>query len=424
MASPIDHHVDKRGQLFFPIRDGGFQSQQCTISINKKNVFRGIHIESFQKLVTCTRGCILDIIINMDKNDHDYLVPRYIMLHPYEQVLVKKNHGHGFLALEENSTVMYHYDGIFDQEKTRFLHFLDARIRLELPIDSSDLILSEKDSQIDCLLLGGTGFIGSMIASVLQEDGKGVIMSSLRLENLSGIEALLDRYHPRFVINSAGITGHPNISWCDSNKIPTIETNVIHQITLAIMCRKRGIHLTVIGSGAIFRGDRFYSEEEEGNYDSNFYSRCRIYLENMIKHYENVLYVRINYPIGSEPSNKNLITKLTKFAKIQKRELSVTFIDQLIPVLIRMIDKKETGVCNLVNEGSINLVDIIKMYSSYTNHKFEIEEVGDIDNNKANSLLLSGRILQYGNFPISGCLEDCIKAYVEKERNSLILSQT
>jgi len=93
-------------------------------------------------------------------------------------------------------------------------------------------------------------------------------------------------------------------------------------------------------------------------------------------------------------------------------------------VLIRMIDKKETGVCNLVNEGSINLVDIIKMYSSYTNHKFEIEEVGDIDNNKANSLLLSGRILQYGNFPISGCLEDCIKAYVEKERNSLILSQT
>ena len=50
--------VDKRGKLLFPIKNNGINHgfNECTISINKKNVFRGIHINQFDKLVTCVSG--------------------------------------------------------------------------------------------------------------------------------------------------------------------------------------------------------------------------------------------------------------------------------------------------------------------------------------------------------------------------------
>ena len=54
--------TDKRGYLMFPIKDN-FNFKQCTISHNKKNVFRGIHINNFDKLVTCIQGKIMDIIL-------------------------------------------------------------------------------------------------------------------------------------------------------------------------------------------------------------------------------------------------------------------------------------------------------------------------------------------------------------------------
>ena len=56
--------VDNRGTLYFPIKHN-YNFKQSTVSCNKKNVFRGIHINTFDKLVTCIQGKILDIVINL-----------------------------------------------------------------------------------------------------------------------------------------------------------------------------------------------------------------------------------------------------------------------------------------------------------------------------------------------------------------------
>lgn len=37
----------------------------------------------------------------------------------------------------------------------------------------------------------------------------------------------LDAIRPTHVINSAGVTGRPNVDWCESNKEATIRSNVI-----------------------------------------------------------------------------------------------------------------------------------------------------------------------------------------------------
>jgi 3,5-epimerase/4-reductase len=430
--------IDKRGKLLFAIKntnnDNDHDSNdeknkftECTVSINKKNVFRGIHINQFDKLVTCVSGKILDIIINFNKTDNDYFIPKYFLLDPATdifQILVKKNYGHSFLSLEDNSILVYHFNGNFKDEETIHIHYLDPFINIKLPIDSNHLILSDKDNiknfvtNIDYAIFGSTGFLGSNIIEKLKLKNKKFIICSLRLQNIIEISEFLDIYKPKYVINCAGVTGSPNIFWCDEHKIETIETNVTYQLTLAKLCFDKGIHLTCFGSGGIFESDKFYSENEEGNYKKNFYSESRIYLENIIKNYSNVLYLRINYPISSNKSNKNLMTKLLTYKNIEQLELSITCIDELFIILLEMIENNENGICNFVNPGSIKLIEILEIYNKYNDknpHVFNIVEPAEtnnaIGNKRSYSRLKTTMLNKYNPKNIKNAIEICCKNY-------------
>lgn len=427
--------IDKRGKLLFTIKnnnsksDGAndFKFTECTSSINKKYVFRGIHINQFDKLVTCVSGKILDIIINFNEMDDDYLIPKYFLLDPTTdvfQILVKKNYGHSFLSLEDNSILIYHFNGNFKDEETRHIHYLDPFINIKLPVDSSHLILSDKDdiknfvNNIDYAIFGSTGFLGSNIVEKLKLKNKKFITCSLRLQNIIEISEFLDIYKPKYVINCAGLTGSPNIFWCDENKIETIESNVTYQLTLAKLCFDKGIHLTCFGSGGIFESDKFYSENEVGNYKKNFYSESRIYLENIIKNYSNVLYLRINYPISAKKSNKNLLTKLLTYKNIEQVELSITCIDDLFFILFDMVENNENGICNFVNPGSIKLFEILEIYNKYNDknpHTFNIVETNNTPsgNNRSYSRLKTNMLNKYNPKDIKNVLEICCKNYNE-----------
>ena len=432
--------IDNRGKLLFTIKNNNndnndygttddFKFTECTTSINKKYVFRGIHVNQFDKLVTCVSGKILDIIINFNETDDDYLIPKYFLLDPTTdifQILVKKNYGHSFLSLEDNSILVYHFNGSFKDEETRHIHYLDPFINMQLPIDANQLILSDKDNiknfvkDIDYAIFGSTGFLGSNIVEKLKLKNKKFITCSLRLQNIIEISHFLDIYKPKYVINCAGLTGSPNIFWCDENKIETIESNVTYQLTLAKICFDKGIHLTCFGSGGIFESDKFYSEEEEGNYKKNFYSESRIYLENIIKNYTNVLYLRINYPISSNKSNKNLLTKLLTYKNIEQVELSITCIDDLFIILFDMIENNENGVCNFVNPGSIHLFEILEIYNKYNDnppHIFNIVETNannasaSSGNKRSYSRLTTNMLNKYNPEDVKVALEFCCKNY-------------
>ena len=419
---------DYRGTRFFPIKNNNFIAKECTVSINRKNVFCGLHSEVFEKLVTCVYGRVLDITVNLNKGESDYLTPVYTELTPstINQVYVKRNHGHGFLSLEENSVIVYHFSGIYDQSKTIFVNYKDPSLNISLPVSNDEIIISEKDANSkyvveeqktltpEFLIFGGNGFIGSIIVDELTRLNKSFYKSNARLEDVGKIEHELNTICPKYVINSAGITGVPNISWCETNREKTIETNVTYQLSLAKLCNERNIHLTVISSGVIFKNDKYYSEEEEGNYTGNFYGLCRIYLENLMKQYKNVLHVRINYPISSNASGKNLITKLLGFKKIENNIITITYLDELIPLLINMIqdDTNNKGVCNLVNKGDISLLDILQIYTRYNEHSYEI--TGTQSNNKSSSLLSIGKLAKYNVSDIKHAVDDCIQKYISK----------
>lgn len=420
-------YQDQRGKLFFPVKSNNFSVKETMVSINNLHVFRGVHIEQYSKLVTCIQGKILDIIINFNKNEEDYLIPKYYILDANtNQLLVKPNYGHAFLSLEDNSIVLYHYDGIYDPSTSQTINWKCKLLNIKLPIEDPPIISpkdenaphilpdeQQNENALDYYVFGGNGFIGSVIMETLYSKNKTVFKTNLRLENVSEIEKELAYYKPKYVICSAGLTGVPNIEWCETNKTETIETNITYQMTLAQICRKLNIHLTIIGSGVIFKNDRFYTEEEEGNYNGNFYGKCRIILENMVKQYNNALYVRINYPISSKESTKNLITKLLSYKSIHQNKITLTYIDELIPYLIDMIEEGETGICNLINDGAINIANIMQIYSQKTKHSYETMEAS-YDEKKSCSLLSIGKLKKYNVKNVSDAVDECITKYIAK----------
>jgi dTDP-4-dehydrorhamnose 3,5-epimerase-like enzyme/dTDP-4-dehydrorhamnose reductase len=410
---------DKRGTLIFPIKNNSFISKETTVSINNKNVFRGIHMNLFNKLVTCISGKILDIIINFNKEEEDYLIPKYYTLDPttdFFQILVPKNHGHAFFSLEDNSILVYNFDETFDEKKTTHYHYLDPYLNIKLPIENP--IISDKDNvknftkPIDYLIFGSKGFLGSNIVELLQKENKHFITTNLRLHQLEEIKHLLDIYKPKYIINCAGITGSPNIFWCDKHKEETIENNITYQLTLAEICKEKNIHLTIFGSGGIFKEDRIYSEKEEGNFKENFYGECRINLESIIKNYENVLYLRVNYPICSKKSTKNLLTKLISYNTIEANEFSITYVDNLFPILFKMIENNEVGICNFTNPGTINIIEIMNIYKKKNKeHNFEILVVDNTNNKRSFAKLFPQKLLKYNPLSIEEAIHNCIEKY-------------
>lgn len=380
-------YKDKRGYLLFPIKNDAYMnkspniSKDCTYSVNKKNVFRGLHINSFGKLITCITGHFIDIMVNMQTFD-----VKYYDIKPGDQIYCPPHFAHGFVSLEDNSVLSYHCEGYFESDVGGLLNLRDPYINIQLEVPFSDLILNEKDYSAPCLdfeyfLLGANGFIGSHILSELQYQNKKVLPLKYRMEDINKIEELIKFYKPKYFINAAGLTGTPNIKWCDTHQKETLQTNVISQINILRICNENNVHCTLIGSGAIFGINlENKSSFDEGTDKTTYYSECRLLLEKLIKTYDNYLLLRINYPISCKANSKNLITKVLGFKTIDNVIISVTNLNYMVPLLIEILNSeskvKTQGVLNFTNQGQICLVDLLGAYKYHK--KLDKETFNDV----------------------------------------------
>ena len=99
--------------------------------------------------------------------------------------------------------------------------------------------------------------------------------------------------------------------------------NVIGCLTLADCCLARNIHLTNIATGCIYEYDaahpigfKGFTEEDEPNYNKSFYSETKAYLDKMIRHFPNVLNLRLRMPISDDLNPRSILTKISKYPRI------------------------------------------------------------------------------------------------------------
>lgn len=229
------------------------------------------------------------------------------------------------------------------------------------------------------LVYGGkTGWIGQKLVRLLKEQEKTVYIGTARLENREALEREIAEINPDFIINAAGVTGVPNVDWCEDHQQDTIRGNVIGALNLADVAYLHQIHVTNFGTGCIYEYDDVhtmgsqngFTETDEPNFEDSFYSKTKLMLDRLLTSYPNVLNLRLRLPISSDLHPRNLISKITKYQKVVNVPNSITVLDDLLPVSIEMAQRKLTGNYNFTNPGTISHNEILALYKEYVDPQF------------------------------------------------------
>lgn len=280
-------------------------------------------------------------------------------------------------------------------------------------------------SSLKFLIYGRTGWIGGLLGQLCAAQNIAYEYGSGRLENRSSLQADIESVQPTHVFNAAGVTGRPNVDWCETHKVETIRANVVGTLTLADVCREKGLVLVNYATGCIFEYDEAhplgsgvgFKEEDEPNFIGSFYSKTKAMVEDLLRNYDNVCTLRVRMPISSDLTNpRNFITKITRYEKVVNIPNSMTILDELLPISIEMAKRNLTGIWNFTNPGVVSHNEILEMYREYidpnfTYKNFTLEEQAKVivaprSNNELDTTKMKGE------FPELLSIKDSLIKYV------------
>ena len=129
---------------------------QANIASNaRRGTLRGMHFQfppaAETKLVRCTRGAILDIIVDLRPESPTYLQHVAVELNEVNQraLYVPERFAHGYQTLVDNTDTSYQVGEVYTPEAESGLMFSDPRLGLKWPLPVS--MISEKDQKFRLL---------------------------------------------------------------------------------------------------------------------------------------------------------------------------------------------------------------------------------------------------------------------------------
>ncbi|MDD5016355.1 MAG: dTDP-4-dehydrorhamnose 3,5-epimerase, partial [Atribacterota bacterium] len=125
--------------------------RQSNISYNKKiGTLRGIHyqIPPYEevKLVSCIKGAIYDVIIDLRLDSSTYCkwVAVELKAQNFSLLYIPAGFAHGFQTLADDTIVFYQMSEFYSPESARGIRWDDPLFSINWPISS--LIISDKDA--------------------------------------------------------------------------------------------------------------------------------------------------------------------------------------------------------------------------------------------------------------------------------------
>ena len=120
-------------------------------SMSSRGVLRGLHYQrgadSQAKLVRVLQGTVVDVAVDLRKDSPTF--GRHVMVElsaeNKRQLFIPRGFAHGFQVVSETAVFTYKVDNRYAPESECSIRFDDPSIGIEWPIQSNDVVLSEKD---------------------------------------------------------------------------------------------------------------------------------------------------------------------------------------------------------------------------------------------------------------------------------------
>jgi dTDP-4-dehydrorhamnose 3,5-epimerase len=155
-------HADSRGVFYewFTDHDFGafaghlFDLRQANCSVSSAGVLRGLHFAelppSQAKYVTCLRGAVFDVVVDIRVGSPTYGRWDAVQLDDRDRRSVYLSEGlaHGFLALQDDSTVMYLCSTPYAPAREHTILAIDRALGIRWPttVFGGEPVLSERDA--------------------------------------------------------------------------------------------------------------------------------------------------------------------------------------------------------------------------------------------------------------------------------------
>jgi dTDP-4-dehydrorhamnose 3,5-epimerase len=158
-------HADSRGLFFEWFTDSAFTAfaghrldlHQANCSVSSAGVLRGVHFAqlppSQAKYVTCLRGSVFDVVVDIRVGSPTFGQWDAVVLDTQARrsIYISEGLGHAFLALEDNSTVMYLCSAGYAPGREHTINALDPALDIAWPAVDGEPILSDRDREAPSL---------------------------------------------------------------------------------------------------------------------------------------------------------------------------------------------------------------------------------------------------------------------------------
>jgi dTDP-4-dehydrorhamnose 3,5-epimerase len=154
-------HSDSRGAFYEWFTDNAFTEfaghrfdlRQANCSVSAAGVLRGVHFAqlppSQAKYVTCLHGAVFDVVVDIRVGSPTF--GRWDAVHLDDRarrsVYISEGLGHAFLALEDDSTVMYLCSTGYDPSREHTINANDPALGITWPVVNGEPIMSDRDRE-------------------------------------------------------------------------------------------------------------------------------------------------------------------------------------------------------------------------------------------------------------------------------------
>ncbi len=154
-------HGDSRGMFFEWLKDREFTAfaghrldvRQANCSVSSAGVLRGLHFAqvppSQAKYVTCVSGSVFDVVVDVRVGSPTFGRWDSVLLDDKDRrtIYISEGLAHGFLALQDNSTVMYLCSAEYDPQREHTICATDPELAIDWPlVDGAAPSLSDRDA--------------------------------------------------------------------------------------------------------------------------------------------------------------------------------------------------------------------------------------------------------------------------------------
>jgi len=154
-------HGDSRGLFFEWLTDHEFRAfaghrldvRQANCSVSSAGVLRGLHFAqlppSQAKYVTCVSGSVFDVVVDIRLGSPTFGRWASVLLDDCDRRTIYLSEGlaHGFLALQDNSTVMYLCSAEYDPQREHSICATDPALAIDWPlVHGAAASMSDRDA--------------------------------------------------------------------------------------------------------------------------------------------------------------------------------------------------------------------------------------------------------------------------------------